>query len=476
MNFDQARAALDRIGQAHVLQFWDTIDESSRRRLLDQIAALDLELIAQLSESHVRSKPPVAIPSDIQPVTALPRNPDPPRKDLYRQAVETGKSLLRQGRVAAFLVAGGQGTRLGYSGPKGEFPVTPIRKKSLFQLFAEQLRAHARDANHAIPWFIMTSAENDAATRAFFDRNNYFNLARTDVFFFQQGLMPAFSFDGKILLSDNSSLALGPDGHGGSLSALRRSGALDQMRARNIEHLSYFQVDNPLVHCIDPLFLGLHAMSNSEMSSKTIAKANPQEKVGMFVSAPLAAGSPHVVQIIEYTDLPESLARQTLPDGSLRFNAGSIAIHALSVKFIDRLTADGRLRLPWHRAEKKFPCIDSAGNRHDPKEPNAVKLEQFVFDAIPLAANALVYATDRAEEFSPVKNAEGPDSPATALRDQIARAALWLAEVGIRVPMRDGAPDATIEISPLFATSAQKLAAHKPSIRAVIPRQSLYLQ
>jgi UDP-N-acetylglucosamine/UDP-N-acetylgalactosamine diphosphorylase len=285
-------------------------------------------------------------------------------------------------------------------------------------------------------------------------------------------MMPAFSMDGKLLLAEKGSLALSPDGHGGSLRALDRSGALADLKKRGIEHLSYFQVDNPLVHCIDPLFLGLHDITGSEMSSKTIAKAGPLEKVGNFVTAD------GVVQVIEYSDLPESLARQTNADGSLRFNSGSIAIHALRVSFIDRLNNGGELKLPWHRAEKKVPYVDDAGNTIKPEKPNAIKLEQFVFDAIPLAKNAIVYDTDRAEEFSPVKNAEGVDSPETCRRDQIRRAAKWLAKAGISVPQNNGEPDVVLEISPLYATSAARLREKKlpPSLLTLPPGASVYLE
>ena len=263
--------------------------------------------------------------------------------------------------------------------------------------------------------------------------------------------MPAFAMDGRMLLGERESLALSPDGHGGSLRALQRSGALDDMKKRGVEHLSYFQVDNPLVHTLDPLFLGLHDLTSSEMSSKTVPKADALEKVGNFV---VADGK---VQVIEYSDLPESLARKTNADGGLAFNAGSIAIHALRVSFIERLNAGGSLQLPWHRAEKKVPFVNEAGEAVKPDKPNAVKLEQFVFDAIPLASNAIVYETDRAEEFSPVKNAEGVDSPATCRRDQIRRAARWLREAGVDVPTKEGEPDATLEIDPLFATSDEQL-------------------
>ena len=220
-------------------------------------------------------------------------------------------------------------------------------------------------------------------------------------------------------------------------------------------------VDNPLVHCIDPLFIGLHDLTGSEMSSKTIAKAHALEKVGNFC---LVDGT---LQVIEYSDLPETLARQIGKDGNLMFNAGSIAIHALRVSFIDRLTGGGSLSLPWHRAEKKVACLNEAGEPIKPDKPNAIKLEQFVFDAIPLAKNAIVYATARREEFSPVKNAEGDDSPSTCRRDQIRRSAEWLELAGVDVERENGEPAATIEISPLYATSAEELKSRAVAVRSI---------
>ncbi len=464
------RAKLGEIGQADVLRFWDQLDAAGRKKLLEQLSALDLDAIADLAEKEVRNKPQLPLPKEIQPVQAYPRQPDAQRRQLYQDAEMRGHELLRQGKVGAFLVAGGQGTRLGYDGPKGEFPVTPIKRKPLFQVFAEQLLAHSRDAGKPIAWYIMTSDANDAATRDFFKKNNFFGFSPNDVFFFQQGMMPAFDFTGKLLLGAKDSLALSPDGHGGSLRALQKSGAIADMHSRGIRHLSYFQVDNPLVHTIDPLFLGLHDLTRSEMSSKTIPKANALEKVGNFV---IGDGK---LQVIEYSDLPESLAMQTNPDGSLKFNAGSIAIHALRVDFVERLNQSGRLELPWHRAEKKVPHVDESGKPIKPEKPNAVKLEQFVFDAIPLAKNAIVYETDRAEEFSPVKNAEGVDSPSTSRRDQIRRAARWLSDIGIEVPTKAGEPDATIEISPLFAVCQSQLAARPKPMEKVMSGQSVYLE
>ena len=472
MELAHLREKLNQVGQQHVLHFYDRLEPVRRRKLLDQLTALNLPMISQLAEEYVRNKPVVAIPKDIQPVQAYPRHPGEKHRQLYADADKRGRELLKAGKVAAFLVAGGQGTRLGYDGPKGEYPVTPIKNKPLFQVFAEQIRAHARDFGKTIPWYIMTSDINDSATRAFFERNHHFGMNPNDVFFFPQGMMPAFALDGQLLLADEDSLALSPDGHGGSLRALDRSGALADMRRRGIEHLSYFQVDNPLVHCIDPLFIGLHDLTGSEMSSKTIAKANALEKVGNFV---VADG---VVQVIEYSDLPEELARQTNSDGTLRFNFGSIAIHALRVSFIERLNQGGELKLPWHRAEKKVAYVNLAGHAVKPERPNAVKLEQFVFDAVPLARNAIVYETERAEEFSPVKNAEGVDSPAMCRRDQLRRASRWLRSAGTHVPEApDGEPDAVVEISPLFATSAAQLKERHAEARLprVMPGAKLYL-
>jgi UDP-N-acetylglucosamine/UDP-N-acetylgalactosamine diphosphorylase len=463
------RDRLREIGQEQVLRFWDELDDASRARLAGQLEALDLETIAHLAETYVRRKPHVPLPTAVEPVDAYPRVPTAETERLYADARRRGDELLRQGKIGAFLVAGGQGTRLGYDGPKGEFPVTPIRRKPLFQVFAEQLRAVARDAGRPIPWYIMTSEANDAATRDFFAANGHFGYAPDDVVFFRQGVMPAFDFDGRMLLAEKDSLALSPDGHGGSLRALDRSGALADMRARGVEHVSYFQVDNPLVHTIDPLFLGLHDLTGSEMSSKTIPKSGPLEKVGNFV---VGDG---VLQVIEYSDLPEELARQTDESGALRFNAGSIAIHAVRVSFVERLNAGGRLELPWHRAEKKVEHVDERGAQVEPTTPNAVKLEQFVFDAIPLAKSPIVLTTDRAEEFSPVKNAEGPDSPATCRRDQIRRAARWLASAGVSVPTRDGEPDATIEISPLYAVTEEHLRRRGAPFADIAPGASVYL-
>lgn len=463
--FERARAACARAGQEHLLRFWSQLDDARRHELLADIERIDFAPLPGLIDGFVRRRPPHAELGVLEPAPHISLADVRADGDEIRAARAVGEGLLARGEVAALVVAGGQGTRLGYDGPKGCLPVSPVAGKPLFQLFAEQILATQRRAGRPLRWYVMTSPGNDAATRAFFAERAHFGLAPEQVIFFQQGVMPAFAPDGRILLDQPHRVALSPDGHGGTLLALAASGALADMAARGIEYISYFQVDNPLVLCLDPLFLGLHARRGSEISCKFVAKADDHERVGNIV---LAGGKPHV---IEYSDLPESLAIARNPDGSRRFDAGSVAIHVLSRRFVERLTADrSRFALPWHRADKKVAYVDlDSGRRVEPASPNAVKLEAFIFDALPLAETPpVLLEVDRAEEFSPVKNATGVDSLATARRDMIRRAARWLEPAGVRVP-RDaaGEPAVPIEISPLRALRAGDLLASDADLRGL---------
>jgi len=456
-------------GQAHLLAFMDELDTAQREALLAEIHAVDWDQLAELIESHVLNTPPLRDLTDLAPPEILPATPaDEAMQARYDEARRLGETILGEGKVAAFVVAGGQGTRLGYNGPKGCFRATPVKNKSLFETFAEQILATSRRYGRRIAWYIMTSTSNDAATRAFFADHDYFGLSCEDVVFLTQGMMPAIGLDGKVLLAEKGHLALSPNGHGGSLSALADSGSLADMAARGVEYISYFQVDNPLVKVLDPLFIGLHAAAGSDMSSKALPKRCPTEKLGNFCTL----GG--VSTIIEYSDLPDELARQTEPDGRLRFGAGSIAIHMISRAAVEQLTAGGHCKLPFHRALKKAPYIAADGTKVTPDAPNAVKLEMFVFDALELVDKTLILETSRNEEFSAVKNASGPDSLATSLADQVRRAADWLEEAGVLVPRdADGLVAAAVEISPLFALDPAELAAKVRDLE-IQPGQKIY--
>jgi UDP-N-acetylglucosamine/UDP-N-acetylgalactosamine diphosphorylase len=437
-------------GQEHLLRFYDELSFDEQKKLLEQLEAQDWGMLEGLIESYVRKEPETALSQQIMPAPYYPAEAGKHTKK-YEEAKTRGRKLIAEGKVAAFTVAGGQGTRLGFEGPKGMFTATHSGK-SLFQVFAEQLRKAQEKYKATIPWYIMTSPMNDAQTRAFFKENNYFGLDSRNVMFFPQGTLPSIGLDGKLLLSSKGELALNADGHGGSLRALRRSGALGDMKKRGVEYLSYIQVDNPNVKMIDPLFIGLHALENAEMSAKMLPKSHAKEKVGNFC---LQDGK---MSIIEYSDMPAELAELRNDDGSLAFNAGSIAIHIISVGFIDRLTAGTDAQLPYHRAVKTVSYMDESGQVVKPPKPNAVKLERFIFDALPLAKHAIILETDRVEEFAPIKNAEGDDSPATSNHIQTERAARWLGQHGVKVPRdAEGKITAVIEISPLTATEPSDL-------------------
>ncbi|MGB2998894.1 MAG: UDPGP type 1 family protein [Phycisphaerae bacterium] len=446
----RCRAA--KVGQEHVFRFWDDLPREGRERLLAELAEVDFEELTRLVADHLTSRREAELPKDLQPAPFIPLPKTDAEREQRCRMQKLGEKTLAAGRVAALTVAGGQGTRLGYDGPKGAFEIGPVSGRPLFQIFADGILAAHRAYGVPIPWYIMTSRVNDRATRDFFEARNYFNLPRGDVKFFAQRMMPAVDFEGKLILADRDRLFWSPDGHGGTLRALARAGMLEDLAARGIEHISYFQVDNPLVLSLDPVFIGFHADSGSEMSSKMARKRDAREKLGHFC---LSGGRLHVV---EYSDMPGELAEAKTPDGRLCFAAGSIAIHILARRFVERLTAGGKFALPFHRADKKIPYVDARGRRNEPTEPNGVKFETFIFDALPMAENPLVLEIDRARQFSPVKNAEGEDSPATARRGMVRLAAAWLEEAGIEVPRSEsGEPKFKAEISPLAARNVQEL-------------------
>ncbi len=467
MDVTEIRSRLERFGQQHLLAFWDELDDPARGALLADIEQVDLALVADLVASHVSDPDSGATLGELSPPSCVAAEPGTPA---HAEARQLGETLVAEGKVAAMVVAGGQGTRLGFDGPKGTFRISPIQDKPLFKLFAESLIATEQRFGKPVPWYIMTSPATDAATRDYFAAQSYFGLEAGNVFFFQQGVMPAVDPRGRILLAEKDRLAMSPDGHGGSIRALASSGALADLADRGVEVVSYFQVDNPLVTPVDPLFVGMHQRTGSQMSSLVIGKASDTERVGVFA---LAGGQ---LKVIEYSDLPETLATARNADGSRTYDAANIAIHALSRTFVEQITrpdsSGGGKSMPWHRARKAVPYIDATSGRQvTPDGPNAVKFEMFIFDALPLADNPLLLESRRSEVFSPVKNADGVDSPATARRDLVRRAATWLAASGVSIPRAtDGEPDCTLEISPLAALDADQLAArlkdNPPTIEA----------
>lgn len=438
---------LHRHGQQHVLAGWDTLPPPERDALIRDLAAIDFAELDTLFRNRNDAVEALPTPDRLAPM------PVEAGDSLGQSALARGEAALRNGEVAVLLVAGGQGSRLGFDKPKGMYPVGPVSGASLFQIHAEKVFALSRKSGKPVPFLVMTSPATHADTVAFFAEHLNFGLADGQVTFFQQGTMPALDREtGKLLLESPGKLFLSPNGHGGTLTALADTGLLADLKARGVRHVFYFQVDNPLVSIADPAFVGRHIETGSDASSKVVFKERPEEKVGVLALVDGKCG------IVEYSDLPKELATEREPSGELRYRAGNPAIHVFSVGFLERVTT-GAGRLGFHVARKKVPHWNpTTGEQVSPTSENALKFELFVFDALPLAGKWLAVSVRREDEFAPLKNADGADSPATCRELQIARAVRWLAATGVSVPA--GVP---VEVSPRFALTASELAAKIPA-------------
>jgi UDP-N-acetylglucosamine/UDP-N-acetylgalactosamine diphosphorylase len=426
--------------QEHLLQGWDHLSVDRRTHFVTQLAGLDFE---ELERIYARKNEPHAVLPPRERIAPLPVEL---RYDITPTSIAVGEDAIRRGEVAVLLVAGGQGSRLGSDRPKGVFPVGPVSGASLFQIHAEKVLALRRRYQARVPFLVMTSPATDADTRDYFHAHDFFGLPHDDVFFFQQGTMPAVELaTGRLILEEPGQLFLSPNGHGGTLTALADTGLLAELKATGIRHVFYFQVDNPLVRVADPAFVGRHIETQSDASSKVVFKDRPEEKVGILSLIDGRCG------IIEYSDLPNEMANERAPSGELVFRAGSPAIHVFSVSFLEKVTS-GATRLAYHIAKKKVPVLGLA-----PAIENALKFEMFVFDALPLADRWLAVAVDREDEFAPLKNATGADSPQTVRQLMIGRAAKWLRGVGVSVPMTGTEPTFPLEIGPLFAVDEGQL-------------------
>ncbi len=464
MNHSTALSLLERHGQSHLLRFWDELDDAARATLLAEIAEIDFELVDTLHRDLVTA-PPAAPSAPDAPATLSPlRGRD--FDEHQRAAFHTdGLQALAQGRCAAFLVAGGQGTRLGHDGPKGVFDIGLPSGKSLFQLQAERLKRLGELCGETVPWYIMTSRENHAATTAFFREHHFFGLNETDVMFFPQGECPLTDAQGRILLADKGRIALGPNGNGGCFPALKDSGALADMERRGVEWIFVYSVDNALVRVCDPVFLGFALASGLPAASKAVPKASPEERVGVFCRrGGGASGQAHATgrpSVIEYSEMSPELCTERDPEsGALLYGSANIAVHLFRRDFLE---AHADAALPWHVAHKKIPHVsvgaehgEAPGTRIVPAAPNAYKFELFMFDLFPLAPDMAVLNVERAAEFAPVKNRDGSDSPATARALILDLHRRWAGQAGVAAA---DLADVDVEISPLASYAGEGLTA-----------------
>jgi UDP-N-acetylglucosamine/UDP-N-acetylgalactosamine diphosphorylase len=424
------RERYDAAGQGQVFAHWDALDAPAREGLIGQLREVDPDAVRRafagartLAQGPHRRLEPAA-------VDRLPEHGGDPA--FLERARRRGRELLAEGAVAALVVAGGQGTRLGFDGPKGAFPLGPVSRRSLFEQQAQKLRGARRRYGRPLPWLVMTSPATDRASREVFARAERFGLPPEDVRFFTQAAMPAVDFEGRLLLEAPDRLALSPDGHGGMFQALARSGFLDELAERGVRLLSYYQVDNPLVTVADPLFLGLHDLRGAEMSAKVLAKRSPEERAGTVGAA---NGK---VRVVEYTEVDPWHRDQRDPQGQLLFWAASIGIHVLGVDFVRRVAGGAERALPYHASPKRIAGPDPAGRRVVPDAPNGYKLERFVFDALPEAGSVALLEVRRHEEYSPIKNRSGSESPCTAREDLAALYRRWLRTAGVPGVPEDG--------------------------------------
>ena len=454
----QLMQQIEQSGQGHLLQFWNGLSEEEQRQLSSQISSLDWDLIQSYQRDLENSG---QSPSDdvrhATPPAHVVRIPDSDAGHSDRkQARSLGEAALRSGQVGVVLLAGGQGTRLGFQQSKGLFPIGPVTGMTLLEILAQQVRAMSEKYGRSIPYFAMTNDGSHGEIEAFYQKHDYFGLNPRDVFLFPQGFAPSIDLKtGQVLLAEKSSLCLNPDGHGGIFQAMWKAGLFDEMKNRGIDYLFSHQVDNPLVKVCDPDFIGLHLQHHSEVSTKVVAKTAPEERVGIAVDI---GGR---TRIIEYIDLPDDMARMTDPGGGLRFWAGNTAIHLFNRSFLERVATD-HSELPWHRAIKKIPYIDQHGDRIAPETENAVKFERFIFDTLPLAEVALIVETSRDEEFAPLKNKDGEFSPEYVKSRMVRQALSWLNAAGITVP-----EGLLVEISPRFAMSAEEVAARVSELQNI---------
>lgn len=450
-SYAELDALLKQNNQEHVLQYWDELTSHQQEQLISQLNHIEIASIQNfidLLDNPVDHADDLSF-FDPPEIIYLPKTEDEIAKE--NEAIKLGEDAIGQGKLGVFVVAGGQGSRLGFDGPKGSYSIGPVTERSLFQIIVEKILAANKRYQTNIPYYIMTSEANNEATIDFFKSNHYFGMDPQDIYFFTQKMLPALDENQKLAMDRKDHLFMSPNGHGGSLLALFESGALDDMKKRGIEYISYYQVDNPLVKVVDPRFVGHHILKGSEASSKTAIKTDPMEKVGIFGKC---NGK---LRVVEYSDMPDEELNARIDDGALKYNAGSIAIHLFNVDFVYREVSDG-LKLPYHIAHKKIPFVNKTGDIVKPESPNGYKFETFVFDALEHAEETLILEIDRKEEFSPVKNAEGKDSAITCQQDMMNLFARWLEDAGITVHKdNNGNVIEKIEISPLFADNSDEL-------------------
>lgn len=457
----QLRERYQLAGQQHVLKFIDNLSGHERESLLKQLDNIKVEEIRPMVESALKHDMSTGDggKSTIQPFLGrVGRSTD---SILVEKSRSKGMEIIGRGQVAALVLAGGQGTRLGYSGPKGMFDVGLPSGSTLFQLISERIKrisqlAHTtmEESDHQqqlVPFYIMTSPLNHDETVSYFRNHDYFGLGERNVFFFQQGMLPCVTDgDYQIIMESTGAVAMAPDGNGGIYPSLNSSGALEEMKKRGVRYLHVFSIDNALVKPADPVFIGYCVNENADCGNKVVWKAHAHEAVGVVASK---EGKPCIV---EYSEITKEMAERTDDNGELLFGAGNVCNHFYTIDFIESTILPNMGAL-YHVARKKIPYYNEETKETvSPTENNGIKLETFIFDVFPFSQRMAVLDVRRSEEFAPVKNKAGSDSPATA-RAMISELSMkYLIDVGAQI-VGDEIKGSTCEISPLVTYAGEGL-------------------
>ncbi len=398
----QVEQTLAKYGQEQLLDEYNRLtDKKEKQDFLDSILTIDFNQVKILYENS--KEKPSFMDSKIEPIDYTDKSKL--SKEEYEKYKAIGEKKIKEGKLAVVTMAGGQGTRLGHSGPKGTYDLGLDTHKSIFEILTDTLNEARKKYEVDIPWYIMTSEENNKPTVEFFKQHNFFGYPEKCVTFFKQGKLPMLSTDGKILIDENGKIKEAADGHGGIFQSMLRDGVIYDMKARGIEWVFIGGVDNVLVKPVDAVLIGLAEDKNVLAAGKSLVKANPQEKVGVFCKR---NGKPSV---IEYSEITPEMAAETNENGELKYGESHILCNLFNIKAIEKIS---QMNLPYHIAFKKAKYIDNNGNLVVPDKPNAYKFESFLFDAFESLDDLAIMRVKREEEFAPVKNAEGVDSPETA--------------------------------------------------------------
>lgn len=393
MTYEEALHKLTPVGQEHLLQYYHELSKEEQESLLMQIEALDLSLL-DLIKDGVQEVPK----GRLEPLGALTLDEIAARRTEYENI---GLEAVRACKVGAVLLAGGQGTRLGLDKPKGMLNVGVHKELYLFEQLVNNLMEVVKKAGAWVPLFVMTSEKNHADTTSFFDEKDYFGYNKDYVFFFTQEMAPSVGYDGRIYMEEKYKLSTSPNGNGGWFSSLAKAGLLDKLKELGVEWLNVFSVDNVLQKMADPVFVGATIEAGCVCGSKVVAKADPNEKVGVLC---LEDGKP---SIVEYYEMTDEMIHSRDSEGRLRYNYGVILNYLFEVKTLTRIMNEN---MPTHVVEKKIPYLDADAKLVKPTEPNGYKFETLVLDMIHMMDNCLSFEVERRKEFAPIKNRTGVDS------------------------------------------------------------------